>query len=234
LVDVTDIIEPHKANLTPSALSSVHCYNATAKKRSFYGVPYLQASLLNHIWRPLIEKVGAKVEDIPKTWDARYDFFKGLRKKLCEQGMRNIFGVGFTVSTVGVDTNNQFNQFVIAYGGGNLVGQDGRLHLDDPAVRKAVIGTLTYQTNAYKQGFVPPSAINWNDSAASTFRACRPRSDGAPPRRSPAGFPARPAGPPPASQPRLYPSCTLVFMPWPTVGGWICAASPARNTRPTR
>jgi multiple sugar transport system substrate-binding protein len=127
-------------------------------------VPYLQAGLLNHIWRPLVEKAGAKVEDIPKTWDARYDFFKGLQKKLREQGMRNIFGVGFTVSSVGVDTNNQFNQFVIAYGGGNLVGKDGLLHLDDPAVRKAVIGTLTYQTTAYKQGFVPPGAINWNDS----------------------------------------------------------------------
>jgi len=164
LVDVSDVVETQKANYTPSALASVHCYNATAKRRSFYGVPYLQASLLNHIWRPLIEKAGVKAEDIPKTWDARYDFFKGLQKKLREQGMRNIFGVGFTVSTVGVDTNNQFNQFVIAYGGGNLVGKDGRLHLDDPAMRKAVIGTLTYQTTAYKEGFVPPSAINWNDS----------------------------------------------------------------------
>ena len=58
-------------------------------------MPYLQASLLNHIWRALVEKAGAKVEDIPKTWDARYDFFKGLQKKLREQGMRNMFGVGF-------------------------------------------------------------------------------------------------------------------------------------------
>jgi multiple sugar transport system substrate-binding protein len=158
------VVETQKANYTPSALSSVYCYNATAKKRSFYGVPYLQASLLNHICCPLVEKAGAKVEDIPKTWDARYDFFKGLQKKLREQGMRNTFGVGFTVSSVGVDTNDQLNQFVIACGGGNLVGKDGRLHLDDPAVRKAVIGALTSQTTAYKQGFVPPGAINWNDS----------------------------------------------------------------------
>jgi multiple sugar transport system substrate-binding protein len=164
LVDVTDVIEAQKIKFTPSALSSVNRYNATAKRRSFYGVPYLQASLLNHIWRPLVEKAGAKAEDIPKTWDARYDFFKGLPKKLREQGMRNVFGVGFTVSTVGVDTNNQFNQFVIAYGGGNLVGKEGQLHLDDPAVRRAVIGTLTYQTTAYKERFVPPGAINWNDS----------------------------------------------------------------------
>jgi hypothetical protein len=73
LVDVTDVIEAQKIKFTPSALSSVNCYNATAKRRSFYGVPYLQASLLNHIWRPLVEKAGANAEDIPKTWDARYD-----------------------------------------------------------------------------------------------------------------------------------------------------------------
>jgi multiple sugar transport system substrate-binding protein len=100
-----------------------------------------------------VEKAGAKVEDIPKTWDVRYDFFKGLQKKLREQGMRNIFGVGFTVSSVGVDTNNQLNQFVIGYGGGNLVDKDDRLHLDDPAAREAVIGALR-----------AAGAINWNDS----------------------------------------------------------------------
>ena len=37
----------------------------------------------------------------------------------------------------------------------------GKLHLDDPQVRKAVLQTLTYPTTAYKDGFVPTSAINW-------------------------------------------------------------------------
>ena len=37
---------------------------------------------LNHVWRPLVEKAGYKIEDIPKTWDAFYDFFKGVQKKL--------------------------------------------------------------------------------------------------------------------------------------------------------
>ena len=31
---------------------------------------------------------------------------------------------------------------------------------------------------------------------------------------------------------RLCASCKPVFMPCPPTGGWICAASPARNTRP--
>jgi multiple sugar transport system substrate-binding protein len=31
-------------------------------------------------------------------------------------------------------------------------------------VREAVIKALTYPTTAYKDGFVPPGAVNWNDS----------------------------------------------------------------------
>ena len=38
------------------------------------------------------------------------------------------------------------------------------LHLDDPKVKAAVIKALTYPTTAYKQGFVPPGAVNWNDA----------------------------------------------------------------------
>jgi multiple sugar transport system substrate-binding protein len=38
------------------------------------------------------------------------------------------------------------------------------LHLDDPKVRDAAIKALVYPTTAYKDGFVPPGAINWNDA----------------------------------------------------------------------
>jgi multiple sugar transport system substrate-binding protein len=38
------------------------------------------------------------------------------------------------------------------------------LHLDDQQVREAAIKALTYPTTAYKEGFVPPGAINWNDA----------------------------------------------------------------------
>ncbi|HUN98963.1 MAG TPA: ABC transporter substrate-binding protein [Bradyrhizobium sp.] len=164
LVDVTDVIDTQRQEYTESALLSAHCYNKVTRNRSFYGVPYNQAGLLNHIWRPLVEKAGRRIDEIPNTWDARYDFFKGLQKPLRALGMRKIYGVGFTLSSTGNDTNNQFNSALITYGGQDIVTKDGRLHLDDPKVRAAVIKTLTYPTTAYKDGFVPPSAINWNDS----------------------------------------------------------------------
>ena len=164
LLDVTDVVETQREEYTEAALLTADCYNSVEKKRSFYGVPFSQAVLPNHVWRPLVEKAGYKVEDIPKTWDAYYDFFKEVQKKLRAQGMRNVYGLGFQVTTNGVDPDALFNSFLIAYGGQGIVTKDGKLHLDDPKVREAAIKALTYPATAYKEGFVPPGAINWNDA----------------------------------------------------------------------
>ena len=77
--------------------------------------------------------------------------------------MCNVYGLGLQVTTNGDDPNNTFNYFLLSYGGQGIV-TDGRLHLDDPQVKEAAIKALIYPTTAYKEGFVPPSAINWNDA----------------------------------------------------------------------
>jgi len=164
LVDVSDVVATQKEEYTEAALLSVYCYNRVEKRRSFYGVPYTAGVSANHIWGSLVHKAGYTMEDIPKTWDAFYDFFKGVQKNLREQGMRNVYALGFQVTTNGADPNSTFNYFLTAYGGQNIVTRDGKLHLDDPQVREAAIKALTYPTAAYKEGFVPPSAINWNDA----------------------------------------------------------------------
>jgi multiple sugar transport system substrate-binding protein len=164
LVDVSDVVETQKEEFTETALLTVHCYNNVEKRRSFYGVPYTVGSGMNHIWRPLVEKAGFQMSDIPKTWDAYYDFFKEVQKKLRAQGMRNIYAIGFQLNTTGNDSNARINDFLIAYGGQDIVTKDGKLHLDDPKVREAALQALTYPTTAYKEGFIPPGAINWNDA----------------------------------------------------------------------
>ena len=117
LVDVTDVVDTQKEEFTDTALLSAFCYNSVAKKRSYYGVPFAFGALPNHVWKPLVEKAGYKIEDIPKTWDAYYDFFKGVQKKLREQGVRNVYGLGLQVTTNGNDPNNTFNYFLLSYGG---------------------------------------------------------------------------------------------------------------------
>src|SRR5438876_12317932 len=91
LVDASDVAETQREEYTDTALLTVRCYNNVEKKRSFYGVPYTVDVFTNHVWRPLVEKAGYKIEDIPKTWDAFYDFFKEVQKKLRAQGMRNVY-----------------------------------------------------------------------------------------------------------------------------------------------
>jgi multiple sugar transport system substrate-binding protein len=164
LVDVSDVVETQKAHYSETALLSANCYNNVTKRRSIYAVPVIGAALPNHVWKPLVEKAGFTMEDIPKTWDAYYDFFKGVQKNLRAKGERKVYGLGFQITTNGVDPNATFAYFLIAYGGKDIVSKDGRLHLDDPKVREAVIKANTYLTSAYKEGFVPPSAINWNDA----------------------------------------------------------------------
>ena len=164
LLDVTDIVDAQREEYSDTALLSAYCYNNVTKKRSYYGVPYNQNVFTNHIWKSLVEKAGYKMEDIPKTWNAFYDFFKPVQKKLREQGMRNVYALGFQVTANGVDPGFLFNNFLIANGGVGIVTEHGMLQLKDPKVKEAVIKALTYPATAYRDGYVPSSAINWNDA----------------------------------------------------------------------
>ena len=163
-VDVTDVMETQKAHFHPTALLAAQAYNNVAKKRSFYGVPVVAGVVPIHMWRSLIEKAGYQMSDLPKTWDAFFDFFKEVQKKLRAQGMRKVYGQGFQVTANGVDPNTLYYAFTIAYGGKDLFTPDGKAHLADPQVKEAAIKALSYLTSAYKDGYVPPSAVNWNDA----------------------------------------------------------------------
>jgi multiple sugar transport system substrate-binding protein len=163
LVDVSDVVETQKKELSDTAIQSSQFYNAEEKKRAYYGVPFKGATLNLPVWKSLIEKAGYKVADIPKTWDAFFDFFEPIQTKLRADHMRHTYGLGYTLSTTGDDPNNLFNQFLVAYGGGGIVSPSGQLQIKDPKIRQAVITTLTRLTDPFKKGFVPPSALNWGD-----------------------------------------------------------------------
>jgi len=118
-----------------------------------------------HIWNPLVEKAGYKMSDAPNTWDAFFDFFKPMQKKLRSQGMRGVYAMGLQITTTGpADGNALFHGFLIAYGGKDIITADGAAHLDDPHVKEAAIKALTYLTTAFKEGYVPPGAVSWNDA----------------------------------------------------------------------
>jgi multiple sugar transport system substrate-binding protein len=163
-VDVSDVVETQKSQFSETALAAAQAYNNVTKKRGTYGVPLRAAVVPCHIWKSLVEKAGMKIEDIPKTWDAYFDFFKKVQDNLRKQGERKVYGLGFQVTANGVDPYNLFMAFLVAYGGQDVVTKDGKLHLDDPKVKEAAIKAAAYLGGAYRDGYVPPSAINWNDA----------------------------------------------------------------------
>jgi multiple sugar transport system substrate-binding protein len=79
--------------------------------------------------------------------------------------MRKTYGLGLQLTTVGpADGNFLFNGFLIANGGKDILTKGGKLRTDDPMVREAAIKSITYLTTAYKEGYVPPEALSWNDA----------------------------------------------------------------------
>jgi multiple sugar transport system substrate-binding protein len=164
LLDVGDIVDTQKKDFAKIAVDSCLLYNGVTKKRGYYVVPLRVTGWPFHIWNSLVEKGGAKMSDIPKTWDAFLDFFKPVQDSLRKQGMRNIYAYGYQLTANGVDPIATYNAFMIAYGGKDLVTPDGRLHTDDPQVRAAAAKAIERLTTPFKEGYVPPSCVNWNDA----------------------------------------------------------------------
>jgi multiple sugar transport system substrate-binding protein len=164
LVDISDIVEPLKSQYNATALDCCYHYNSITKSRAYYLAPTKIAAIPFHIWKSLVEKSGAKISDLPKTWDAFMDFFKPVQKNLRAQGMRNVYALGYQLTANGVDPIILYNAWLIAYGGKDLVTPDGRLHTDDPQVKAAAIQAIKSLTAPFKEGYVPPSCVNWNDA----------------------------------------------------------------------
>ena len=162
LADVSDVVDTQKAEYSQTALTAAHLYNNVLHVRSDFGVPLKQQALHYSVWRPLVEQAGFKDSDIPTTWTEYFKFFETVQQKLRDKGQR-IFGLGYSLSTKDSDSLFLFNQFLVAYGGGGIVTPDGKLHADDPQVKKAATDALAALTKPYKDGFVPPGAINWGD-----------------------------------------------------------------------
>jgi len=165
IADVSDVVEPRKSELSHTALLSSSYYNGVTKRRAYYMAPLSQGAEPFHIWGDLVEKAGFRLSDVPKTWDAYWDFFKPMQQVLRGKGIRKIYAMGPQITTIGPnDGNGLMAHFMIANGGIDIVTEDGKLHTDEPRVREAAIRSVTWLSDAYKQGYVPPEALSWTDA----------------------------------------------------------------------
>src|ERR1700733_8749719 len=165
IVDVSDVVAPYESQLSETAKLCSTFFNKVTKKRGYYLCPIKQGATPFHIWGDLVEKAGFKISETPKNWNDVWNFYKQMQAPLRAKGMRKLYALGLQVTTVGPnDGNNVFTHFLIANGGEGIVTPDGKLHTDDPKIREAAIKSVEFMTNCYKDGFVPPEALSWNDA----------------------------------------------------------------------
>jgi multiple sugar transport system substrate-binding protein len=164
LLDVSDVYEKQNANWSQNGHDCSWAYNNTAKKHSYYQIPWKSAAIPFRYWKSLVEKSGQKVSDIPNTWDAFNNFFRPVQDGLRKQGMRNIYAFGYQLTATGVDPVGTFNAFMIANGGENFVTPQGQVQTSDPQIKEAAIKATAYLAKQFTDGYVPPVVPNWNDA----------------------------------------------------------------------
>ena len=162
ILEISDVVAGREKEFLPAALDACRYYNNATKKRGIYAIPVKCATLMENIWRPMVEEAGFQVDAIPATQDAFFDFFQAVQDKLRSKG-RRIYGLGFSMATKEADSNNLFHAFLCAYGGAGIVTPDGVSHIEDDKVRHAITTSLTRLTTPYTKGYVPAGAINWGD-----------------------------------------------------------------------
>lgn len=159
LVDVSDVIAPIKDTYPAAALDSVHFYNNAEGKRSYYGVPVSQTAMYLFYWRDLVKQAGFDDRNFPQDWDQYWSEWQQVQDKLAQQGQA-VYSLGFPLSIGSADADHFFEQVMEAFDVG-VLDAEGRLQIDDPAVRQRVVQSLGWITRFYQQGYVPPDAIKW-------------------------------------------------------------------------
>lgn len=119
----------------------------------------MQQSIHIHYWLDLICEAGLG-EEIPQNWDEFWQFWQKAQKVLTQQSNNNIYSLGLPMSIYGSDTYFIFEQILEA-NNLQILDKQGKLQVNKPAVREKIIEILDWYTNLYKNGYVPPNAVDW-------------------------------------------------------------------------
>ena len=163
LVGLSDAIGPFSNLFDPNALNQVTLLNAKTGQRALYALPIGISTNHIHVWTSLLVQAGFTPEDIPREWEAFWSFWCDEVQPAVRRatGRDDIYGVGLAMSVEATETWFQFLQFVAAYEA-DYVTPDGRLVIDDPAIRQKLVETIDSYTAIYRKGCTPPDSVNWD------------------------------------------------------------------------
>ena len=165
LADVRDIIEPIKDDYDPETLQAITYHNAKQDKRSYYGIPLYQDTALIFYWQSLLASIDLTPEDIPQDWDAFWQFWQQAQSELKTKGDRDIYGLGFSLAQDprADDTSHLFEQILEAKGI-DILSDRHELQIERPQVRQGIIECLKWYAQLYRQGYIPPDAVEWSNA----------------------------------------------------------------------
>jgi multiple sugar transport system substrate-binding protein len=163
LVDLSDVVGTYSNLFDPDALNWVTLLNARTQQRALYGLPIARSSNYLHVWKSLLERAGFTLADIPREWEAFWSFWCDQVQPAVREatGRDDIWGVGLPMEGGPGDTGIEWKQFVSAYKA-DYVTRDGRLVIDDPAVRRKLVQAIDSYTAIYRSGCTPPESASWS------------------------------------------------------------------------
>jgi multiple sugar transport system substrate-binding protein len=163
LEDISSVISPISSRFEPTALGTTFLYDAKEKKRAYYAFPIKQQTMHIQYWKDMLAEAGFKESDIPKDWKGYWSFWcEKVQPAERKKTGKRVFGIG---QPMGVDSSDSFYSFLTFADAYNvhMVNDSGKLLVDDPEVRKGLIGALTDYTKVYTEGCTPPSSTSWKD-----------------------------------------------------------------------
>ena len=163
LEDISSVIQPMLPTFAPNTVETTNLWNDVAKKRAYYAFPLKQQTMHIQYWVDLLNQAGFKESDIPKDWKGYWSFW-------CDKvqpGFRRASGTrGFAIGQpLGVDSSDSYYSFLTFMDahGVKLVDDDGKLLVDQPAVKAGLVAALKDYTDIYTKGCTPPSSTSWKD-----------------------------------------------------------------------
>jgi multiple sugar transport system substrate-binding protein len=163
LEDLSDILTPMKANFLPVTLETVYLLNEKTGKRAYYAFPMKRQTMHIQYWKDMLAEAGFKESDIPKTWNAYWDFWCGKAQAGYRKASgKRIFSVG---APMGVDSSDSFYSFLTYMDAHNVkvVDDNGKLTVDQPEVKKGLVATVADYAGTVAKGCTPPTAVTWKD-----------------------------------------------------------------------
>lgn len=164
LANVSSILQPISNLFSPVALEAVNYQNKTTQTRSYYAVPLSEAMVYIHYWKNGLQAASLNSEQLPRTWDAFWNYWGQAHDNLRVTGQNQPYGIGLAMSDLGTDTSWGIEYFLEAYNA-NLIDRNGQLLIDQPQVRSGIIAALEKYASFYQKGYVPPAATEWRDSS---------------------------------------------------------------------